>query len=162
MKQAIFLDRDGVINRERKDYVKNIREFEIFNGVGEAIKLLKDSDYLILVITNQSAINRKLLSVDTLNQIHDYFQDYLKKYDTSVDGFYFCPHIPEDNCSCRKPKPGLLLSAMKDWDLDIKKCHMFGDSMKDVLAAKEIGCKSTIIDQGQSLLDVVKKFLKTR
>ena len=159
MKQAIFLDRDGVINRERKDYVKNIREFEIFNGVGEAIKLLKDSDYLILVITNQSAINRRLLSVDTLNQIHCYFQDYLKKYDTSVDGFYFCPHIPEDNCSCRKPKPGLLLSAIKEWNLDIKKCHMFGDSIVDTLAAKEVGCESTIIGTNQFLLDAVKNFL---
>src|SRR5690348_6958273 len=109
--KAIFLDRDGVINKERKDYVKNIHEFEVLDGVSDAIINFKKKGYLVIVITNQSAINRNLLSVKTLDQIHSHLQELLKPNNISIDAFYYCPHLPEENCICRKPKPGLLLQA---------------------------------------------------
>ena len=114
MLPAIFLDRDGVINEERKDYVKNLNEFKIFSGVAEAIDLLRKKNFLIIIITNQSAINRKLLDTSTLENIHKSFQEYLKSNNTFIDAFYYCPHLPEENCLCRKPKPGLILDAAKD------------------------------------------------
>ena len=161
MQSAIFLDRDGVINLERKDYVKNLSEFEIFPDVAEAIDLLRKKNFLIIIITNQSAINRKLLDITTLETIHDFFQEYLKKNNTFVDAIYYCPHLPEENCSCRKPKPGLILNAAKDLKIDLKKSWMIGDSQKDIEAANNAGCNSILIKSNQNLLDVIKEFINT-
>ena len=161
MLPAIFLDRDGVINEERKDYVKNLNEFKIFSGVAEAIDLLRKKNFLIIIITNQSAINRKLLDINTLENIHMFFQEYLKKNNTSVDAIYYCPHLPEENCSCRKPKPGLILNAAKDLKIDLKKSWMIGDSQKDIEAANNAGCNSILLKSNQNLLDVIKEFINT-
>jgi len=161
MLPAIFLDRDGVINEERKDYVKNLNEFKIFSGVAEAIDLLRKKNFLIIIITNQSAINRKLLDITTLETIHDFFQEYLKKNNTFVDAIYYCPHLPEENCSCRKPKPGLILNAAKDLKIDLKKSWMIGDSQKDIEAANSAGCNSILLKNNQSLLDMIKEFINT-
>ena len=107
-RKTIFLDRDGVINEEKKDYVKNLKEFKIIDGSLQAIKLLKNNNFRVIIITNQSAINRGLLSVEKLNEIHDFLKSKLLELDTTLDGIYFCPHTPNQNCMCRKPKPGLL------------------------------------------------------
>jgi histidinol-phosphate phosphatase family protein len=161
MLPAIFLDRDGVINRERKDYVKNLNEFKIFSGVAEAIDLLRKKNFLIIIITNQSAINRKLLDTSTLENIHKSFQEYLKSNNTFIDAFYYCPHLPEENCLCRKPKPGLILDAAKDLKIDLKKSWMIGDSQKDIEAANSAGCNSILLKSNQSLLDVIKEFINS-
>ena len=161
MQSAIFLDRDGVINLERKDYVKHLSEFEIFPDVAEAIDLLRKKNFLVIIITNQSAINRKLLDVNTLETIHEHFQKYLKKYNTSIDAIYYCPHLPEENCSCRKPKPGLILNAAKDFKINLKKSWMIGDSKKDIDAANSAGCNSILLKPNQRLLDVIKEFINT-
>ena len=110
--KTVFLDRDGVINQERSDYVKSISELEIYPNVAKNIKLLKDAGFLVIVITNQSAVNRGIVTHETINQIHNSIQDHLKKYGTFLDGFYYCPHTPNENCNCRKPKPGLLQQAI--------------------------------------------------
>ena len=161
MQSAIFLDRDGVINLERKDYVKNLSEFEIFPDVAEAIDLLRKKNFLVIIITNQSAINRKLLDVNTLETIHEYFQKYLKKNNTYVDAIYYCPHLPEEDCSCRKPKPGLIFNAAKDFKINLKKSWMIGDSKKDIDAANSAGCNSILLKPDQRLLDVIKEFINT-
>ena len=161
MQSAIFLDRDGVINLERKDYVKNLSEFEIFPDVAEAIDLLRKKNFLVIIITNQSAINRKLLDVNTLETIHEYFQKYLKKNNTYVDAIYYCPHLPEEDCSCRKPKPGLIFNAAKDFKINLKKSWMIGDSKKDIDAANSAGCNSILLKPNQRLLDVIKEFINT-
>ena len=161
MLPAIFLDRDGVINQERKDYVKNLTEFKIFDGVAEAIVLLRKKNFLIVIITNQSAINRKLLDVKTLENIHKYFQEYLKSNNTFIDAIYYCPHLPEENCFCRKPKPGLILKAAEDLKIDLKKSWMIGDSQKDIEAANSAGCNSILLKSNQSLLDVIKEFINS-
>ena len=151
MTKAIFLDRDGVINQERKDYVK----FRILDKTSDAINIIKNNGFLVIIITNQSAINRKLLSVETLNKIHEKLQSYLEKYDTSFDGVYFCPHTPSENCECRKPKPGLILQAVTDFQIDLSESYMVGDSETDIQAARNAGCKGILLKKDQTLLEVV-------
>ena len=160
--KAIFLDRDGVINQERKDYVKNLEEFKIFDDVADAISLLKKENFLVVIITNQSAINQNLLTIENLNKIHKFLKKYLKKYGTYIDAIYYCPHTPKENCSCRKPKPGLLLQAASDLNINLKNSWMIGDSKKDIDAAKAVGCNSILLKQDQKLFDVVKEFINNQ
>ena len=156
MFKVVFLDRDGVINEKRKDYVKNLDEFIILNGVSKAIKLLKEKNFLVIIITNQSAINRKLLTENQLNEIHNYLQENLKKDNTNYDAIYYCPHKPEENCNCRKPKPGLLLRAAKEHNIDMKNSFLIGDSMTDMEAADAAGCKGILLKENESLLEIVE------
>jgi len=156
MFKAVFLDRDGVINEERKDYVKNLDEFIILKGVSKAIKLLKEKNFLVIIVTNQSGVNRKLLTKDMLNEIHNHLQDILKKYDTICDAIYYCPHKPEENCNCRKPKPGLLLRAAEEHNIDMKNSFLIGDSMTDIEAADAAGCKGILLKENQSLLQIAE------
>ena len=158
MSRAVFLDRDGVINKERKDYVKNLDEFEIFNGVSKAIKILKEKNFLVIIITNQSAINRNLLTTDRLDEIHNYLQEILKKDNTAFDAIYYCPHKPEENCDCRKPKPGMLFQAQFDFDFKMEKTFFIGDDERDKSAAKKAGCKPILI-KGNDRLDLIVKQL---
>ena len=158
-RKTIFLDRDGVINEEKKDYVKNLKEFKIIDGSLQAIKLLKNNNFRVIIITNQSAINRGLLSVEKLNEIHDFLKNKLLDLDITLDGIYFCPHTPNENCMCRKPKPGLLQQAISELDINIKDSLMIGDSQTDIDAANSIGCKSILLNKNQNLLQVVKELL---
>ena len=158
-RKTIFLDRDGVINEEKKDYVKNLKEFKIIDGSLQAIELLKKNNFRVVVITNQSAINRGLLSVEKLNEIHDFLKSKLLELNTTLDGIYFCPHTPNENCMCRKPKPGLFEQAMSELDINIKDSLMIGDSQTDIDAANKIGCKSILVNKNKNLLKVVKEFL---
>jgi len=155
MTKAIFLDRDGVINQERKDYVKKLDEFIILDKTSDAINIIKNHGFLVIIITNQSPINRKLLSVETLNKIHEKLQSYLERYDTSFDQVYFCPHTPSENCECRKPKPGLILQAVIDFQIDLSESYMIGNSETDIHAAKNAGCKGILLKKDQTLLEVV-------
>ena len=160
MTKAIFLDRDGVINKERKDYVKSIEEFQILDGVPESIKMLKEKGFVVIVITNQSAINRGLVTIETLNEIHNHLQKILKDNNTSIDDFYFCPHIPDENCQCRKPNPGMLIKAVQDHDIDMNQSFMIGDSLTDVQAAQKAGCKGILLNQNQTLLELITNLIK--
>ena len=160
MKKAIFLDRDGVINLEKKDYVKSIKEFEIMDNVPKAIIELKKKGFLVIIITNQSAINRGLLTIKILNEIHNYLQEILKDNNTSVDDFYFCPHRPDENCKCRKPNPGMLFKAVQEHDIDMNQSFMIGDSLTDIQAAQKAGCEGILLNQNQTLLEIVTEKLK--
>ena len=155
MTKAIFLDRDGVINQERKDYVKKLDEFKILDKIADAINIIKSHGFLVIIITNQSAINRKLLSVETLNKIHEKLQSYLEKYGTSFDGVYLCPHTPSENCECRKPKPGLIIQAVTDFKIDLSQSYMIGNSETDLQAARNAGCNGILLKKNQTLLEVI-------
>jgi len=155
MTKAIFLDRDGVINQERKDYVKKVEEFIILKNVSNAINLIKNHNFLVIIITNQSAVNRKLLTIENLNKIHKNLQAYLKKHNTSFDGVYFCPHTPNENCNCRKPKPGLIIQAVNDFKIEISQSFMIGDSKTDIQAAENAGCKGILLKKNQTLLEAI-------
>ena len=160
MKKAIFLDRDGVINLEKKDYVKSIKEFQIIHNVPKAISTLKEKGFLVIVITNQSAINRKLLTIEVLNEIHNHLQKILKNNNTSIDYFYFCPHRPDEKCKCRKPNPGMILKAAQEHDIDMNQSFMIGDSLTDIQAAEKAGCEGILLNQNQTLLEIITQKLK--
>ena len=116
--------------------------------------------FLVIIITNQSAINRGLLTIKILNEIHNHLQEILKDNNTSIDDFYFCPHIPDENCKCRKPNPGMLLKAVQEHDIDMSQSFMIGDSLTDIQAAEKAGCEGILLNQNQTLLELVTQKLK--
>lgn len=162
MKSAIFLDRDGVINQNRTDYVKSINELKIFPTIAKTIKNFKNYGYIVIVITNQSAVNRGLVTHDDVKKIHKTIQTYLKKNGTYIDAFYYCPHRPDEGCNCRKPKPGMILKAINDFNLDAKSSWMIGDSDSDVLAGKSAGINTIKVDGLVNTPSVMKKILSSR
>ena len=120
------------------------------------IKLLRDKGYLVIIITNQSVIGRNIISEKKLDEIHIELKNYLKQSNTYVDSIYYCPHIPEQNCDCRKPKPGLIFEACQDFDIDLKNSYFIGDSISDLDAAGNAGCKGILLKQHQNLFELVK------
>lgn len=149
MLQAILLDRDGVINRERADYVKSWEEFELLPNALYALGRLSALGIPIIVITNQSAIGRGLVSSATVDTIHSRLQQLVRASGGHIDAFYICPHHPQDNCACRKPKPGLFLQAAADFDLDLAACLIVGDSLTDYQAAEAVGCPTILVASGR-------------
>lgn len=160
--KTVFLDRDGVINKERPDYVKTVEELEIFPYVAKFIKNLKDGGFLIVVITNQSGINRGLTTHENIKKIHFNIQDHLRKNGTFVDRFYYCPHKPDENCECRKPKTGLLIKAIKDLNIDLKLSWLLGDDDTDMQAASLVGCKSIKISSEYDFKKAVNLILNSK
>lgn len=149
--RAVFLDRDGTIIRDA-DYLTQLDEIEILPGVPEALRRLKRAGYLLLVVTNQSAVARGWLTEHNLRRIHRELQSRLAERDAEVDGFYYCPHLPDGaverysgECECRKPKPGMLLEAAADRDVDLSRSWMIGDSERDVEAGRRAGCRTILL-----------------
>ena len=146
MKKAIFLDRDGVIN---KTFIKNSLPIsppsfdllEILPGVKESILRLKKLNFVCLVVTNQPDVSRGKIEKKTIIKMNNYLKDEIK-----LDDIFVCYHDDRDKCKCRKPKPGLLLDASKKWDINLKKSYMIGDRWRDIEAGKSVGCKTIFID----------------
>ncbi|MDE1725719.1 MAG: HAD family hydrolase [Thaumarchaeota archaeon] len=161
LRKAVFFDRDGVINKNRPDYVKTVEELEIFPYVAKSIKQLKKQGYLVVVITNQSAINRGLTDDDKVSEIHQTIQKHLLKHSSGIDAFYYCPHRPDENCVCRKPKPGLLLKASQELEIDLKSSWMIGDNESDIQAAESVGCKALKIRENFQLKHAVQSILNS-
>jgi histidinol-phosphate phosphatase family protein len=159
MNKAIFFDRDGIINKERSDYVKNVQELELFPEFPKFVKSLKEHGFLIMVITNQSAINRGLMTESSLDKIHAKIQAHMKTNSTSIDHFYYCPHRPDENCDCRKPKSGLLFRAANDFSIELTSSWMIGDSDSDVIAGQNAGCKTRKINGMKSLSHLINQIL---
>ena len=159
--KAIFLDRDGVLNKNKDDYVKNISELEIFPYILEPIKKLQSAGFKIIVITNQSAINRGLMTEKHLNEIHEKIQSFLIPHNAKIDSFYYCPHTPAENCSCRKPKTGLLLKAIDDFSIDVNSSWFIGDRDSDIQAGRSAGCKTLKIQHDFNLEKAVDLILKS-
>lgn len=167
--KAIFLDRDGTINHY-VGFLHKADEFELADSSAEAIKKINSSGYLAIVITNQPVIARGETTYEELEEIHDKMETLLGKEGAYLDGLYFCPHHPHKGyegeipelkfeCDCRKPKPGMLLKAAGDFNIDLSKSYMIGDSDIDVQAGINAGCKSIKIEEGQ-LLDAVAKIVE--
>lgn len=153
--RAIFLDRDGTINKY-VGFLRNINDFELIDGVSEAIKQINQSGYLAIVVTNQPVIARGEVSWEELHEIHKKMETLLGKDGAYIDGLYICPHHPDKgfegerpeykfDCDCRKPKPGLLQQAAKDFNIDLSQSYMIGDSPNDVKAGLNAGCKKSIL-----------------
>lgn len=175
--KAIFLDRDGTINKY-VGFLRNIDDFELCDGVAEAIKRINESGYLCIVITNQPVIARGEVTVEELNLIHNKMETLLGQEGAYVDALYYCPHHPDSGfegevkelkvvCDCRKPKPGMLIAASQDFNIELGSSWMIGDGKNDIGAGKAAGCKTVLIgtdDFGQdvkadSLLDAVQKII---
>lgn len=144
--KVIFIDRDGTINAN-VGYIDNITRFKIYPGVGEGIKLLKDHGFKIIVVTNQSGIARGFFSEKTLEEIHKKMKNELSKKYAKIDAIYYCPHHPNEQCDCRKPKTGLLQKAIKDFDIDVTQSYIIGDRMLDIEAGSKIGCKTILVPE---------------
>jgi len=157
VKKAVFLDRDGVINKKRTDYVKSISEFVMLKDAPIAIKLLNNNDFLVIIVTNQSVVNRGYISREELENIHEFLSKQLQKQSSHIDAIYYCPHRPDENCDCRKPKTKLISKAIKDFSIDKNSSWLIGDNETDIQAAKSIGIKSVKMQTDASLLECVKE-----
>ena len=176
--KAVFLDRDGTINKY-VGFLRNIDEFELIDGVADAIKKINASGYLAIVVTNQPVIARGEVSFEELEEIHNKMETLLGKEGAYLDAIYFCPHHPHKgyegerpelkfDCDCRKPKPGMLLNAARDFNIDLSQSWMIGDGENDIKAGQNAGCQTASIGSesyGQtvtvsSLKDFVEQYLK--
>lgn len=163
-KKIIFLDRDGVINKKpaKADYVKNWEEFEWLPGAIEALGLLNQNDYQIYIISNQPGISRGMMTKEDLFDIHKKMEKELAKNDIKIAGTYFCLHGWNDNCECRKPKPGLLFQAAREHHLDLTKTVFIGDDERDIQAGEAADCKTILLEEGKNLLDVINSLMKNK
>ena len=141
----IFLDRDGVINRDSDAYIKSWAEFEFLPGSLAALKKLTEADYRIIVITNQSIIGRKMVPPDTLADIFTRMRAEIVKNGGRIHDLFFCPHTPTDGCGCRKPAPGLIEKAARTYHIDLSATTMVGDNAKDILCARRAGCGFAVL-----------------
>jgi len=160
-KKIIFLDRDGVINKNpaEHDYVRNWEGFEFLPGAKEAIKLLTRNNYQVYIVTNQRGVAQGLMSEDDLKDIHNRMSEELRKEGGIINDIYYCPHN-HNECHCRKPQPGMLLRAARKYHIDLSRAVMIGDRQTDVEAGEAVGCRSLLIRPGEALLDKVIELLK--
>lgn len=162
--KAIFIDRDGTINKY-VGFLRDLEQFELLEGVSEAIKTINQSGYLAVVVTNQPVIARGEVTYEGLHEIHNKMETLLGEDGAYLDGIYFCPHHPDSGyegeikelkfeCECRKPKPGMLFKAAQDLNIDLEQSWMIGDGKNDIQAGKNAGCRTALIgseDYGQDL-----------
>lgn len=177
--KAIFLDRDGTINKY-VGFLRNINDFELIDGVSEAIKVINSSGYLAVVVTNQPVVARGEVTFEQLNEIHNKMETLLGNDGAYIDAVYFCPHHPHRgyegeieklkiDCECRKPKAGMIFKAVEDYNIDLENSWIVGDGENDVLAGINAGCKTALISENaenynqtvtvKSLKDFVDNFL---
>ena len=178
--KAIFLDRDGTINRYI-GFLRNIEQFHLIDGVSNAIKKINQLGYLVIVVTNQPVVARGDVSFKELEEIHNKMETLLGEDGAYVDSIYYCPHHPHKgykgerlelkiNCDCRKPKPGMLFQAAHDFNIDLSQSWMVGDGEVDIKAGQSAGCRTALIGQDfygqtvtvESLIDFVNKYLEDK
>jgi D-glycero-D-manno-heptose 1,7-bisphosphate phosphatase len=148
-RRAVFLDRDGVINENWPGYVKSWEEMEFLPGALEALRALAQSDFLIVVTTNQSAIGRGLMPPQAVDRIHRLLRETVEGHGGRLDAIYVCPHAPEDGCQCRKPAPGLLLAAAADLGLSLARSYLVGDALSDIQAAQAVSATGILVMTGR-------------
>ncbi|MBA2653683.1 MAG: D-glycero-beta-D-manno-heptose 1,7-bisphosphate 7-phosphatase [Gammaproteobacteria bacterium] len=155
----VILDRDGVINYDSEDYIKSPEEWVHIPGSLEAIAKLKQSGFKVVVATNQSGIAKGLYSEAILHEIHAKMAQELKRLGVELDGIFYCPHSPQDECSCRKPKPGMFLAIKDQFNEDFKESICVGDSLRDIQAAQRAGSKSVLVltGNGEKTLQKIEK-----
>ena len=148
MSKIVILDRDGVINHDSPDYIKSPDEWLPISGSLEAIAHLHRAGYIIVVATNQSGIGRNLYSVCTLEAIHGKMTEAIKSHQGELAGIFYCPHHPDANCDCRKPRTGLLTRISEFLGSDLQGVPFIGDSLRDIEAAEAYGCKPVLVKTG--------------
>ncbi|MBI5668526.1 MAG: HAD family hydrolase [Chloroflexi bacterium] len=155
---AIFLDRDGVINQNRIDHVKSWDEFEFVPGALESIRALTETGLPIFVVTNQAVINRGLVTVEALNEIHSRMLAEVERAGGHITRVYYCPHDSNEECTCRKPAAGMLLQAAEEYNLDLKQSFLVGDAWTDVAAAVAVQAHGILVLSGRGRWNFVSSW----
>lgn len=148
-RRAIFLDRDGVINANRPDHVKTWSEFAFLPRALDALPRIAASDFVVLVITNQAAIARGLTTDAAVRDIHARMTLEAARAGGRIDAVYYCPHHPDANCDCRKPRTGLYEQGAREWAIDLARSYVVGDAMADILAAQTLGATPILVRTGR-------------
>jgi len=167
--KVIFLDRDGTINKDF-GYVYEIEKLEFLDGVIEGLKLLNDSGYKLIIITNQSGIGRNYYSLNDYETFTNYMLSEISKNGIEISKVYYCPHIAEDDCECRKPKLGLFYQAIIDYNIDLSKSYAIGDRVRDLSICDKTDIKGILISNEEksgyicksNLLDVANYILNSK
>ncbi len=145
MKGVVFLDRDGVINRDSPDYIRDVSAFEFISGSPEAVALLNRNGFEVIVITNQSMIGRGLSTLEALEAVFTKMKTGIERAGGRILDIFYCPHGPGDGCDCRKPAPGLIYQARDKYGIRLSDSIMVGDSAKDIACARTAGCGKTVL-----------------
>ncbi len=154
--KLIILDRDGVINQDSDNFIKSEEEWEAIPGSLEAISKLCRGDYRVVVITNQSGISRGLYTINALNRIHEKMIEELHRFGGEISSIFFCPHGLDDECNCRKPKPGLFLEMADRLKCNLKDVYAVGDSVRDLQAAVAAGAKPVLVETGKGMKSIAE------
>jgi D-glycero-D-manno-heptose 1,7-bisphosphate phosphatase len=146
--RAIFLDRDGVINQRavEGEYITRWEDFHVLPGVAESIALLNRAGFRVIVITNQRCVAKQQITEAALQEMHRRMSETLTQQGAAIDAVYYCPHDLEPACECRKPEPGMILQASREWSIDLKASWMIGDSPSDIEAGRRAGCKTIFLN----------------
>ena len=147
LQPAVFLDRDGTINQDT-GYIDSPERLFIIDGAASAIKRLNSKGFRVVVITNQSGVGRGYFTKEAADSVNKKLEEVLKREGAHLDGIYYCPHHPDDNCECRKPRIGLLEKARNDLAIDFKKSYIIGDKGSDIEIAQGVGGKGILVLTG--------------
>lgn len=145
LRPALFIDRDGVIIENRATYVRSWPDVAFLPGILDGLARARDIPYLIVIITNQSAVGRGIMSLESAHEINRQVISQIDRRGGRIDGAYLCPHAPADGCDCRKPLPGMLLEAAKDLSIDLKQSLMVGDALTDIMAGQAAGVGEAVL-----------------
>ncbi len=159
MRKAVLVDRDDTLCPD-VPYCSDPSKIHVFPDVPEAVRRLNDAGYLVLMVTNQSGIGRGYFTVQTLESVNAELLRQVAAGGGRIDDIFFCPHTPEDNCDCRKPKVGMGLQAISKYDLDPAECWMIGDKEKDIQFGERLGIRSRMVSEHRSFSDVVDEILE--
>ncbi|MFH1575441.1 MAG: D-glycero-beta-D-manno-heptose 1,7-bisphosphate 7-phosphatase [Candidatus Nealsonbacteria bacterium] len=160
--KAVFLDRDGVININEPEYVHKIEDFKFIPGVLPALRKFSKTGYKIIIVTNQSGIGRGFFTKKDLQILHQWMLEQFEKAKVRINKVYFCPHVAEDNCSCRKPRIGMLEEAVKDFGINLNKSWIVGDSERDIQMGKEANLKTILLGKDAKDLAAAVKIILTK
>lgn len=166
MRKAVFLDRDGTIIEE-KNYLSRVKDVMLIENAYLAIRKFNENNFLVIIITNQSGVGRGMFSEEVVIHINNYIKHEFEKMNAKIDAFYFCPHyfgstIPLYNikCHCRKPEPGLIIKAAKDFSIDLCKSYMIGDKISDLIAGRNAGLKNSYLINKKNQLLQIAEYIK--
>jgi D-glycero-D-manno-heptose 1,7-bisphosphate phosphatase len=171
--KCVFIDRDGTLIEE-VNFLHRVEDLRFFDYTNEAVKLLKENGFLVIIATNQSGINRQIYTEQDMHNVHEAIQNQLTE---KIDAFYFCPHLPNENCHCRKPNLGMIENACQDFSIDLENSWMIGDKVLDVELGKNANIKTALVKTGygdkiesellrqpdlieETLIDVVRKIIR--
>ncbi len=155
--KIVILDRDGVINVQKGPYVVEVSQFKFLPKALEALKLLKEKGYRVHIVSNQSCVARGLLSMQKLNEITDFMLEKIRKFGGKIESVQYCPHHPDDNCNCRKPKTGLFKKIETKYKLNLKDAWLIGDDITDIQAGNKAGCRTILVSANKSSGELNRK-----